>query len=192
MSQRFKDQFNSLLSPLSGPLSHWGVKPNHLTLVGMVLGIMAGTVLALGHLRWSALILIFSGLCDTLDGSIARSTEQTTDFGAFLDSTLDRYSDMALYLGAMTLAFLSRNSSLFFWSLLALIGAVMVSYTRARAECIIEKCQVGIMERPERIVLLLIGLLFHWLEAAVAITAILANITALQRIYHTHKQLKNP
>jgi CDP-diacylglycerol--glycerol-3-phosphate 3-phosphatidyltransferase len=158
----------------------------------MLLGIIAGTVLAMGQLRWSALILILGGLCDTLDGSIARNTEQTTDFGAFLDSTLDRYSDMALYLGAMTLAFFSKNTFLFLWSMLALVGAVMVSYTRARAECIIDKCQVGIMERPERIVLLLIGLLFHWLEAAMVITAILANMTALHRIYHTHKRLKNP
>ncbi len=190
ISNRFKDRFSFLLTPLGERISETGVSPNQLTLLGMVLSIGAGVLIALGHLGWGALLVIVSGLCDALDGTIARNTQQVTRFGAFLDSTLDRYSDLALYLGIMTLAFTHQDLSLFLWTALAVTGAIMVSYTRARAECLIHQCQVGIMERPERIILLLIGLVFNWLEGAMVLTAILANITALHRIYHTHRQLK--
>ena len=191
ISNRFKDRFSFFLTPLGEALSKRGISPNQLTFLGMAISILAGCVIALGHLGWGALLVIMSGLCDALDGTIARNTSQVTRFGAFLDSTLDRYSDLALYLGIMTLAYTQRDLSLFLWTSLALAGAIMVSYTRARAECLIDSCQVGIMERPERVIILLVGLLFHWLELAMIATALLANFTAFHRIYHTYKQLKS-
>ena len=191
ISNKFKDKFSFLLTPLGKRVAKTGISPNQLTLLGMVLSIGAGVLIALGFLGWGAFLVIVSGLCDALDGTIARNTQQVTSFGAFLDSTLDRYSDLALYLGVMTLAFTHKNLPLFLWTALALAGAIMVSYTRARAECLIEKCQVGIMERPERVILLLVGLIFNWLEWAMILTAILANATALHRIYYTHQQLGN-
>ncbi len=191
IANRFKEKFAFLLAPLGDVISKTGISPNQLTLLGMALSILAGVVIGLGHPLWGALLVILGGLCDALDGTIARSTQKVTRFGAFLDSTLDRYSDLALYMGVMALAFSHRDLSLFLWTALALAGAIMVSYTRARAECIIESCQVGIMERPERVIILLVGLIFHWLEGAMVLTAILANWTALQRIHHTYKQLKD-
>ncbi len=191
LANRFKDKFAFLLAPLGETVAKTGISPNQLTILGMALSILAGVIIGLGHPGWGAVVVIIGGLCDALDGTIARSTQQVTHFGAFLDSTLDRYSDLALYLGVMALAYGQRNFSLFLWTALALTGAIMVSYTRARAECIIESCQVGIMERPERVIILLAGLVFNWLEGAMVVTAILANFTALQRIYHTYKQLKD-
>ena len=191
LANRFKDKFAFLLAPLGETVAKTGISPNQLTILGMALSILAGVIIGLGHPRWGAVVVIIGGLCDALDGTIARSTQRVTRFGAFLDSTLDRYSDLALYLGVMALAYGQRNFSLFLWTALALTGAIMVSYTRARAECIIESCQVGIMERPERVIILLAGLVFNWLEGAMVVTAILANFTALQRIYHTYKQLKD-
>ncbi len=191
ISNKFRDRFSFLLTPLGERVAKTGISPNQLTLLGMVLSIGAGVLIALGLLEWGAFLVIVSGLCDALDGTIARNTHRVTSFGAFLDSSLDRYSDLALYLGVMTLAFTQKNLPLFLWTAFALTGAIMVSYTRARAECLIERCQVGIMERPERVILLLIGLIFNWLEWAMILTAILANATALHRIHYTHQQLKN-
>jgi len=190
ISNKFKDRFSFFLKPIGERLGEMGVSPNHLTIAGMVLSIVAGLLIALNAQRWAALLVIVGGLCDSLDGAVARETEKVTPFGAFLDSTLDRYSDLALYLGVIVLAYLKRDTSLLLWTALAMAGAIMVSYTRARAECLIEKCQVGLMERPERIILLLIGLIFHWLIGAMVITALLANATAIHRIYHTYKELR--
>jgi phosphatidylglycerophosphate synthase len=191
ISNQFKDKFAFLLTPMGEIISRTGISPNQLTLVGMAFSVLAGVLIGLGHPFWGGILVILGGLCDALDGTIARSTQKVTRFGAFLDSTLDRYSDLALYLGVMALAFGHRDLSLFLWTALALTGATMVGYPRARAECLIESCQVGIMERPERVIILLVGLFFHWLEGAMVVTAILANLTALQRIYHTFKELKD-
>ncbi len=190
ISNQFKDRFTFLLKPIGEKLGERGVSPNHLTIAGMVLSIVAGSLVALNAQRWAALLVIIGGLCDSLDGTVARETDKVTPFGAFLDSTLDRYSDLALYLGIIVLAYLKRDTVLLLWTALAIIGAIMVSYTRARAECLIDKCQVGIMERPERVILLLIGLIFHWLKGAMILTAILANVTAIHRINHTYNELK--
>ena len=190
ISNRFKDRFSFFLEPLGKKVGEIGVSPNQLTIAGMVLSIVAGFLIALNAQRWAAFLVIMGGLCDALDGAVARETEKVTPFGAFLDSTLDRYSDLALYLGIIVLAYFKRDTSLLLWTALAMAGAIMVSYTRARAECLIERCQVGIMERPERIILLLIGLICHWLIGAMVITALLANATAIHRIYHTYRTLK--
>ncbi len=191
ISNSLRGRLAFLLRPIGEKLGQIGVSPNHLTIAGMAFSIAGGFLICLGYLRWAALLVIAGGLCDALDGTVARETDNVTPFGAFLDSTLDRYSDLALYLGVMTLAYLRGELSLFIWTALATAGAVMVSYTRARAECLIEKCQIGIMERPERIILLLIGLIFHWLKGAMIITALLANATAIQRIHHTYRTIRS-
>lgn len=191
LSSRYKERFSFLFDPLGRWASKGGLRPNQITLLGLLLGIISALFFAYSRLIWAGVFLSLSGLCDILDGNVAREKEQVTLFGGFFDSTVDRYSDLIIYLGIMTGAYRTPNHSLFFWAAFALMGSVMVSYTRARAECIIEKCDVGLMERPERTILIILGSFFRLLLAAMVIIAIMANVTALHRIWHTYKALKD-
>src|SRR5262249_10060170 len=136
------------------------INPNVLTFLGLVINIIAGTFLAFGAFRTAGLVIIFAGLFDMVDGRVARETNQVTRFGGFFDSVLDRYSDLALFMGL--LVYYASINRFFYIVLTAIVmtGSVMVSYTRARAEVTIPKCKVGFLERPERVVLIIIGALF--------------------------------
>lgn len=188
--KKFKKYSEKLLEPVSFRLKNAGFEPNHITLLGLMLSILSGFFYYKGHFSTAGIILILAGVCDLVDGNMARITESTTDFGAFLDSTIDRYSDLALFAGIMGYSFESGNKLLFWTTVFALVGSLMVSYTRARAECIIERCDVGIMERPERVVILIIASLFGFLLTGLFIIGLFSNITALQRIYHTYTTLR--
>ena len=161
--------------------------PNQVTVVGLLLTFMAAGLVAFGHLRWAGVVLIFAGTCDILDGALARSTRAAYQYGAFLDSTLDRYSEGAVYLG-MAAYFLTVDGPLQRWlvlaTLAALAGSFLVSYVRARAQSLGFACKTGLFQRPERVVVTVIGLLIGGpvLYVVVFLLAIVTNVTALQRI----------
>jgi len=161
--------------------------PNQVTVVGLGLTFLAAGLAAFGQLRWAGVVLIFAGTCDILDGALARSTKASYPYGAFLDSTLDRYSEGAVYLG-LAAYFVTIDPPLQEWLILAtlaaLAGSFLVSYVRARAQSLGFACKTGLFQRPERVVLTVIGLLLGgwWLYGIVFLLAIVTNITALQRI----------
>ena len=161
--------------------------PNQVTVVGLGLTIFASGLAAYGQLRWAGVVLIFAGTCDILDGALARSTKASYAYGAFLDSTLDRYSEGVVYLG-LAAYFLSVDGPLQRWlvlaTLAALAGSFLVSYVRARAQSLGFTCQTGLFQRPERVVVTVAGLLIGGpvLYVVVFLLAVVTNITALQRI----------
>jgi CDP-diacylglycerol--glycerol-3-phosphate 3-phosphatidyltransferase len=161
--------------------------PNQVTVVGVALTFFAAGLVAFGHLRWAGIVLIVAGTCDILDGALARSTNAAYPYGAFLDSTLDRYAEGAVYIG-LAAYFVTVDGPLQRWlvlaTLAALAGSFLVSYVRARAQSLGFACKSGLFQRPERVVATVIGLLFggYVLYGIVFLLAIVTNITALQRI----------
>ncbi len=167
------------------------IHPNVLTFVGLLINIGAAALMARGSFRWAAVVVIAAAIFDMVDGRVARETNQVTKFGGFFDSVLDRYSDLALLMGL--LVYYASINRYFYVVLTAVVmtGCVMVSYTRARAECIIPLCKVGFMERPERIVLLIIGALFDRMAPVLWVIAVLSNLTVVHRMIHTWQQTAN-
>ena len=166
------------------------IHPNVLTFLGLVINIGAAALLAVGQFRWAGAVIIGAGLFDMVDGRVARETNRVTRFGGFFDSVLDRYSDLALLVGLLVW-YGSINRPLYVvLTALVMTGSVMVSYTRARAENSIPTCKVGFMERPERVVLLIIGALFDKMAPVLWVIAVLANLTVIQRMIFTFQEAK--
>src|SRR6201999_4617106 len=153
------------------------VHPNVLTFIGLLINIWAAALFAYGKFVTAGIVVIGAGLFDMVDGRVARSTNRVTRFGGFFDSVLDRYSDLALLVGL--LVYYASINRFFYVVLTAIVmtGTVMVSYTRARAENTIPRCKVGFLERPERVVLIIIGALFNRMPHVLWIIAVLANVT---------------
>lgn len=190
-----------LLSPLLDGLVRRmaSVSPDVLTITGLVLtGVACGFFAAAAAsgvpnptlLRLGGVVALIAAIFDMLDGRVARLRGRETRFGAYLDSTMDRYSDMLLYMGLLILyARLDRNELMVLvW--VAAFGSFMTSYARARAESLIPRCPVGLMERPERVVLIIAGALLNRMVAVLWVIAILSNVTAIQRIVYTYVELK--
>lgn len=173
-------------------LSYFRINPNILTFTGVVISFWAAWNFGHGRLFRGGLIVILAGLFDMLDGEVARVSGSETRFGAFYDSVIDRYSDIILLQGLMV--WYARNQRLGYVVLVGVVfmGAVLTSYARARAESLIPSCKVGFMERPERIVLLIIGALANRMEAVLWILAVLGNWTVISRILYTWKELPKP
>jgi CDP-diacylglycerol--glycerol-3-phosphate 3-phosphatidyltransferase len=171
-----------LLSSAVRPLARAGVSPNVLTIVGFLAMVGVAWVLAQGYERWAGVLIVAVGLFDALDGALARSTGQTSRFGAFLDSTLDRFAEIALYLGLLYLYRGDTLASVLVY--LSITGSLMVSYTRARAEGLGLECKVGFFTRLERLGVLVLGLLLERTILALVVLAIFSNLTALQRMWH--------
>jgi CDP-diacylglycerol---glycerol-3-phosphate 3-phosphatidyltransferase len=166
------------------------IHPNVLTFLGLVINIWAAYLLARGSFVWAAVVVIGAGLFDMVDGRVARETNRVTRFGGFFDSVVDRYSDLALLFGL--LLYYATINRPFYIVLTAIVmtGSVMVSYTRARAENAIPKCKVGFLERPERVVLLIIGALFDRMAAVLWVIAVLSNLTVIHRMIYTFQEAK--
>jgi len=166
------------------------IHPNVLTFIGLLINVGAAVLLGMGQFRSAGLVIIGAGLFDMVDGRVARETNQVTRFGGFFDSVLDRYSDLGLLMGL--LVYYGNISRPFYVVLTAVVmaGSVMVSYTRARAENTIPTCKVGFMERPERVVLLIIGALFDRMAPVLWVIAVLSNITVIHRMAFTYQEAK--
>jgi CDP-diacylglycerol--glycerol-3-phosphate 3-phosphatidyltransferase len=178
-----------VLDALVNLLASLRIHPNILTLIGMVINIFAMVLFAKGVFIWAAVVIMFAGIFDMVDGEVARRTKRETKFGAFFDSVIDRYSDLLLLLGLII--WYAKINRIFYVGMtgLVLIGSVLTSYTRARAESLIPACKVGFLERPERIVLLIIGAVTDRMAAVLWVMAILSNWTVSQRIWYTWREL---
>jgi len=173
------------------------ISPNALTFIGLLINVVAA--LLFGYARpenqqrlflYAGLVIIGAGIFDMVDGRVARATNQVTTFGGFFDSVIDRYSDVALFFGL--LVYYARANRFFYVVMVAFVmtSSVMVSYTRARAESVIPQCKVGFMERPERIVLVILGALFNRMGPVLWVIAVLSTITIIHRIRYTFQRLR--
>jgi CDP-diacylglycerol--glycerol-3-phosphate 3-phosphatidyltransferase len=190
-----------LLDKIVHGLALTRISPNFLTFIGLVINIVAAfffghasAVNAGRYFFYGGLVIIGAGLFDMVDGRVARRTNQVTVFGAFFDSVIDRYSDVVLFFGI--LVYYARSNHLRYVVLTAfvMVTSLMVSYTRARAEALIGSCKVGFMERPERIVLIILGALFEWagvMAPVLWVLAVLSTITVVHRIQYTYWHTKN-
>ena len=168
-----------------------GISPNTLTLIGVLINCGAGWALATNNFPLAGFIMICANIFDFIDGKVAFITGTQSEFGAFWDSTLDRFSDLALFTGLIWLyARLGRNDYVLITTL-TLIFATMTSYARARAECLIDKCKVGFMERPERIVLFMIGAFTNRMAAILWVILVLSILSVANRIHYTYLILNN-
>jgi phosphatidylinositol phosphate synthase len=210
LSGNWKEQARGIFKPLGRRLAERGVEPDHLTIAGVVLSLIAALLLGRGAFFASGLVLLLAGIFDILDGDVARERGIHSKFGAFLDSTLDRVSEGALYIG-LAYFYFTRSQSATVWmrgmfegsaewgdadgptlgilALATLILSFLVSYTRARAEGLGMDCKVGIMERPERLLALGAGALLghRFMPGVLGVVFILTLVTVLQRVYHVRK-----
>ena len=188
LSEKLGHRLDGPLSILikKGPFSK--LSPTALTLAGLLLNFFAAGFIIWGWWKTAAVVILFAGLFDMLDGATARTMEKTTQFGGFLDSVVDRYSDMAILIAFII--FYSLQHDIFMVCLCAItsIGCVLIPYTRAKAETIIPACNIGIMERAERILLIVAGCYFNLMKPVLLVLAVLTHVTVLQRIYYTWAQ----
>ena len=187
MLSHYKASWTRLGDPVARALLRARVRPNHLTVVGLGISILAAGAIAQGGLRMAAVLLAAAGLCDFFDGALARLANRVSAFGAFLDSVVDRYSDLTVLLGVVLYYERLADTRGVLLTLVTIVGTIMVSYTKARAQSIGVSCEIGLMERPERLIVLIAGALFHVLTPAIIVLAVLTNLTALQRILHTRR-----
>ena len=173
------------------------INPNVLTFLGLVVNAIAAVLFGFANsenqarlFRYAGLTIIGSGFFDLVDGRVARASNQVTRFGGFFDSVIDRYSDASQFFGL--LVFYARGQRFAYVVLTAyvMVNAIMVSYTRARAESLIASCRVGFLERPERLVLVILGALFNRMAPVLWVIAVLSNITVVHRILYTYRQTK--
>lgn len=187
LSRKYKSSFGNMIRPLSLVLHRRGVTATHVTVIGLIASVVGAFSYYRGYFVAGGIFLLLAGLSDALDGSVARSSGDVTPFGSFIDSVADRYSELFLFGG---LALYYGSTPVLLLVLLSIGGSVMVSYTRAKAENIIGQCDIGLMERPERLIVLSAGSLFGFMVPALWILAVLTNLTALHRIYHTWKVVR--
>ncbi len=178
------------------PLARLGVTPNTLTVIGLLLSILTAVVIAQGFLVAGGLLVLFAGIFDMFDGAMARVNNTATTFGAFFDSTLDRYSESIILLGLLFYVMPRPDLHDSFWPFaqeqhwmipgiyIAVVGSLMVSYVKARAEGLGLECKTGLLARPERVVLLALGLLTGTTIWAIVFLAIFSQVTAIERIVY--------
>jgi soluble lytic murein transglycosylase len=192
MLSRYRHTARAWSDPVGRALFRLHLRPNHLTVMGLAVSVGAAAAFVTGHVRLGGVLVALAGLFDFCDGSLARASGQVTPFGAFLDSVIDRYSDLAVLLGIVVFFAGIPHMRGAVAAMAALVGSLMVSYTKARAESIGIECNVGFMERPERMICLVAGGVFDVLEPALWVLAVLANITAVHRIVFTRRALAQP
>lgn len=187
--KEIQERVRLVFNPLVNLLVRLRIPPLALTGAGLLLSVLSGIEILKGANRAAGLLLLAGGICDTLDGPIARITRSASKLGAFMDSTLDRYSEVAVF---TALAWRFRSEFTLVAVLLAITGSLLVSYTRARAEGIGEECRIGLFERPERLVLLICGLLIGWNATVVVLwmLAVLSHLTAIQRIVYIARRTR--
>ena len=195
-SRRIQQRARHLVALLIRPLARLGVTPNTLTVIGLLISILTAVVIAQGYLVAGGLLVLFAGIFDMFDGAMARFLNTVTTFGAFFDSTLDRYSESIILFGMLVYALQRPDLHDIFWPFaheqlwmiavifIAVVGSLMVSYTKARAEGLGLECKTGLLARPERVVLLAIGLLSGTSIWALALLAIFSQVTAIERVVY--------
>jgi CDP-diacylglycerol---glycerol-3-phosphate 3-phosphatidyltransferase len=188
--------YDMVIDPFARFLINLRVHPNVITFAGLLLSILAFNFFRQGEFFFGGVMVVLAGTCDRLDGRLARDTNRSSKFGALIDSTIDRYSEVIVFLG-LAIFFHDKYSYIVYLIILAITGSFMVSYTRARAEGLGLECKVGLMQRPERITYLAIGTLLGSIPkigitiviVTVWFIAIFANFTVIQRVVHVWNQL---
>jgi len=186
LSRKYKTAFGELIQPVNLALHRLRISADHLTLAGIVFGALAAIAFAEGRLPLGGLFLALAGAADMLDGSLARAAGSASPFGSFIDSVADRATDV-LILGGLAWHF--RTTTELAVVIVAIGGSFLVSYAKARAEGLGIACDVGLMERPERMILLIAGALSGLMRTAVWALAVLSLVTAVQRVWHVRKAL---
>lgn len=190
LPQKLQDIFIKQLAPLIRLFSRWGLSPNAFTIAGVIITGIGATAFMMGYIRMAGIFVLLGGLCDTVDGLLARLSGKDSRFGALFDSTIDRYAEFIMFCGIAAYFFYIDDFKTAAAALLALCGSFMVSYSRARSESLGFEAKTGLMQRPERVVLIGLGAIIHINAFILAIwlVAIFANYTAMQRIRLAHKQ----
>jgi CDP-diacylglycerol--glycerol-3-phosphate 3-phosphatidyltransferase len=190
ITRKIGDTLGRVLDAIVSGFAAAGINPNFLTFIGFGVNVLAAYLFAYGYFRWAGATIILAGFFDMADGRVARLEGRVTPFGGFYDSVMDRYSDLCLLIGL--LIYYGRINRFLYVSLVgvAMIGSVMVSYTRARAENVIPSCKVGFLERPERVVLIIIGALFDRMAPVLWLIAVLSNVTVIHRIVYTRQEAR--
>jgi len=198
-SRRIQQRVRQFVTLIMRPLAQLGITPNALTFVGLVISLVTAGVIAQGYLLVGGLLVLFAGIFDMFDGALARARNASSTFGAFLDSTLDRYSESIILFGLFWYALQARTLHENLWPFLheqswmlssiyiAVVGSLMVSYAKARAEGLGLECKTGLLARPERVIILAIGLITGTVIWAVLLLAIFSNFTAVERIAHIRR-----
>lgn len=188
LSRKYKSAFGEYIQPVNLVLHRLRVSPDHLTFAGIVFGGLAGLSFARGRLGLAGVFLILAGVSDMLDGSLARANGAASPFGSYIDSVADRFTEALIFTG---IAWHVRGKTELLVVLAALAGSILVSYTKARAEALGVNCDVGLMERPERFIVLVGGALLDLLVPALWVLASLTMFTAAQRVLHVRKTMKS-
>ena len=179
-----------LIRPIAEFLARMGLTPNAVTVLGLALTVAVAAIIATGQTQLGGVLLILTLAFDAVDGALARLTGSTSRFGAFLDSTLDRWAEVALYSALIWLLLQQGQDAGVMLAAAAMATSLLVSYTRARAEGVGIQCKEGLLTRLERMILLIAGLIFNLIIPALAVIAVLAGVTAVQRIWATWQQSK--
>jgi CDP-diacylglycerol--glycerol-3-phosphate 3-phosphatidyltransferase len=191
LSERLRARLAGVMQVVGVTLGRTGLSPNFFTWIGFLAVVANAFFIAYGSLRWAGILLIFTLSLDALDGAVARATNQVSKFGAFLDSTLDRWAEVAIFFG-MAIAMQREGHildlALIYW---AICASLLVSYTRARAEGIGVQCHEGWFTRFERMVVIVAGLILEWLTLATGTIAVMASLTALQRLWIVYQHTQS-
>jgi len=199
LNKYFFDGFNALVNPIGVYLESARVHPHAITAAGFLLSCLSALLFWKGYFVWGGVILVVSGACDVLDGRLARNTNRSSRFGAVLDSTVDRYSEIVVYIGLAAFFHSAIFSAII---ILAMAGSLMTSYVRARAEGMGVECKIGLMQRPERVTFIAVGAIFGALldfilktqqplmKLAILGIAIFSNYTVIQRVAFVRDQTK--
>ncbi len=187
LTDLLRKRFGGILEPIARLVGRTGVSPNVVTLTGVVLNLGIAWILSQGYMRIGGLLLPLVSLFDALDGTLARLTGKRSRFGAFLDSTMDRFSEAIVYLGLLVFYTRSGAGREILLINITIVGSLMVSYARARAEGLGLDCKVGLLTRLERVIVLTVALILDQVPTALWVLAILTNFTAFQRMYHVWK-----
>ena len=184
IEQKARDLSKPTLDAIGRALAKWNISPNAVTYLGLVLTIGVAVLIGMGEIRWAGLAYIFAAVCDALDGTLARISGKGSRFGAFLDSTIDRFEESIVFLGLSI--YYAQVGGLIEIPLIlvATVGSLMVSYTRARAEAVGVSCKVGFMGRPPRVAVMIVGLVLDQVLIALIIIAVTSLFTAFHRMYH--------
>src|SRR6266481_1394221 len=204
ISRHIQQRVRQLVTSIMRPLAGLGITPNTLTVLGLLLSILTAFIIAQGWLFAGGLLVLFAGIFDMFDGAMARARNASTTFGAFFDSTLDRYSESIILFGLLFYALQRPEMQDRFWPFhyeqpwmitlvfIAVVGSFMVSYAKARAEGLGLECKTGLLARPERVVILALGLLSGTAIWALALLAVFSHVTAIERIVHVWRATRQP
>ncbi len=188
LSERLREWTQGVRAPIARVLGGLGISPNGLTVLGYLLNLLVAYVLATGRLQVGGILVALAALFDALDGAVAREMGQTSTFGAFFDSVMDRFSEATVLFGLFLWYSQIGARTELALIYVTIVGSLMVSYARARAEGLGVQCKVGLLTRFERVALLIIGLLIRRVPLVLWVMAVLTNFTALQRTYHVWRR----